>query len=397
MRLRETPHETLPVPSKYRTLRCRGVTVTQQNPLRRLQQLGQSVWLDYLERGYVTGGGLAKAITDDGVTGLTSNPAIFHRAITEHREYDSAISAMACHGLAAHEILEALIIEDIRNAADLFADAYDRTGGRDGLVSLEVSPHFARDTEGTYWEAKRLWTLVNRKNLMIKVPGTVEALPAIRSLTAEAINVNVTLLFSVERYTAVSDAFIAGLEQRAASRKPLADIASVASFFLSRIDTLVDQRLESCGDAEAKMLRGQCAIACAQLAYARFRSLMQDTRWHSLMGRGARPQRLLWASTGNKNPSYGDVKYVDALIGPDTITTLPLETLAAYRDHGHPTLGLPLGSSGDHASKAEELIRRLAAAGIDFDSIAQQLEDEGIRKFIDPWEATLAALRMRLR
>lgn len=219
----------------------------------------------------------------------------------------------------------------------------------------------------------------------------------IRSLTAEAINVNVTLLFSVKRYAAVADAFIAGLEQRAASRKPLADIACVASFFLSRIDTLVDRRLESSGDADAKMLRGQCAIACARLAHAHFRARMDDSRWRSLSDRGARPQRLLWASTGAKNPSYSDVKYVDALIGPDTITTLPLETLAAYRDHGHPALRLPLDSCPDRASDAHEVIRRLDAVGIDYDSIAQQLEDEGIRKFVDPLEATLAALRTRLR
>jgi transaldolase len=219
----------------------------------------------------------------------------------------------------------------------------------------------------------------------------------IRSLTAEAINVNVTLLFSVERYAAVADAFIAGLEQRAASRKSLGDVTGAASLFLSRIDTLIDHRLESSGDADAGKLRGQGAIACAQQAYAHFRSRTESTRWRSLSERGARPQRLLWASTGTKNPSYSDVKYVEALIGPDTITTLPLETLAAYRDHGQPALRLASDSIGDQMSAARELIRRLAAVGIDLDSIAQQLEDEGIKKFVDPLEATLAVLRVRLR
>lgn len=369
--------------------------MTHQNPLRRLQQLGQSTWLDYIERGFVTSGALAKLISDDGVSGLTSNPAIFYKAITEHREYAEAIRELARSELAAHEIYEALVIEDIRKAADALTGVYDRTGGRDGFVSLEVSPHFARDTEGTYWEAKRLWALVDRKNLMIKVPATREGVPAVRSLTAEAINVNVTLLFSVERYAAVADAFATGLEQRVTMNQPVDGIASVASFFLSRIDTLVDQRLESSGDASAKALRGQCATACARLAYAHFLSRLATTRWRSLSDRGARPQRLLWASTGTKNPHYSDVKYVDALIGPDTVTTLPPETLVAYQDHGDPALRLPADPSEENAD-AQRIIRGLAAAHIDFDSMAAQLEEEGIRKFIDPLEATLAALRIRL-
>lgn len=369
--------------------------MTHQNPLRRLQQLGQSLWLDYIERGFVTSGALANLINDDGVSGLTSNPAIFYKAITEHREYAEAIGELARSKLAAHEIYEALVIEDIRKAADALTDIYDRTGGRDGFVSLEVSPRFARDTEGTYWEAKRLWALVNRKNLMIKIPGTREGIPAVRCLTAEAININVTLLFSVERYAAVADAFATGLEQRVTMNQPVDGIASVASFFLSRIDTLVDQRLESSGEASAKVLRGQCATACARLAYGHFLSRLATTRWRSLSDRGARPQRLLWASTATKNPDYSDVKYVDALIGLDTITTLPLETLVAYRDHGDPALRLPTDPA-DEGADAHRTIRRLAAAGIDFDSLASQLEEEGIRKFVDPLEATLVALRTRL-
>jgi transaldolase len=357
--------------------------------------LGQSVWLDYIERGFVTGGELATVIRADGVSGLTSNPAIFHKAITEHREYEPAIAALARDGLAAHEIYEALIIEDIRQAADALAGVYGQTHGRDGFVSLEVAPSFARDAEGTYWEAKRLWTLVDRSNLMIKVPGTPEAVPAIQRLTADAINVNVTLLFGVERYDLVAEAFIAGLEQRAASNQPVAHIAGVASFFLSRIDTLVDRLLESSGDAEASTLRGQCAIASARLAYEHFRARTAAPRWRSLSARGARPQRLLWASTGTKDPAYSDVKYVDALIGPETVTTLPVETLIDYRDHGDPALRLQEEKAGKDSS-SRQLIRRLAAAGVDFDRVAQRLEEEGIRKFIEPFEATLAALRTRL-
>jgi transaldolase len=363
----------------------------RSNPLHRLEQLGQSVWLDYIDRGFVDGGELARIIDEDGVSGLTSNPAIFHKAITEHPEYDRAIAALARDGLAAHEIYEAMIIEDIRKAADALAGIHERTNGRDGFVSLEVAPSFARDAEGTYWEAKRLWALVDRKNLMIKVPGTAEAISVIQRLTADAINVNVTLLFSVERYDLVADAFIAGLEQRVALNQSVTGIASVASFFLSRIDTLVDQLLESSGAAGARALQGQCAVASARRAYEHFRVRTGAARWRSLSSRGVRPQRLLWASTGTKNPAYSDVKYVDALIGPDTITTLPVETLIAYRDHGDPALRLQEEGIDNDVYSGE-----LAAAGIDLDAVVQLLEEEGIRKFVEPFEATLAKLRTRL-
>lgn len=369
--------------------------VPRSNPLHRLEQLGQSVWLDYIDRGFVNSGELARVIDGEGVTGLTSNPAIFHKAITEHGEYEQAIAAFARDGLAAHEIYEALIVEDIRMAADALAGIHERTDGRDGFVSLEVAPGFARDAEGTYWEAKRLWALVDRPNLMIKVPGTAAAVPVIQRLTADAINVNVTLLFSVARYDLVAEAFAAGLERRVALNQSVAGIASVASFFLSRIDTLVDQLLESSGACGARALQGQCAIASARRAYEQFRVRTESARWRALASRGVRPQRLLWASTGTKNPAYSDVKYVDALIGPDTITTLPLETLMAYRDHGDPALRLRQEGTGD-AAHCGELIRQLAAMGIDFDSVAQRLEEEGIRKFIEPFDATVAMLRTRL-
>lgn len=364
------------------------------NPLRTLAELGQSVWIDYIERGFVRDGGLARLITEDDLGGVTSNPTIFHKAITEHRTYDAAIDALARKGLAAHEIHEALIIEDIREAADVLAAVYRRTGGQDGFVSLEVSPHLAHDTEGTYWDAKRLWTLVNRENLMIKVPGTREGIPAIRALTADGINVNITLLFSPERYAAVADAFMSGLEDRVSGGEPVERVASVASFFLSRIDSLVDRRLDSLQDAGSKTLRGQCALASARTAYEHFRSITSSSRWRELLSRGARPQRLLWASTGTKDPAYSDVKYVDALIAPHTVTTLPPETLAAYRDHGHPMLRLPVAAS---SSELQGLIDRLTVAGIEWEAITAQLEEEGIKKFIEPHDATLEALRSRAK
>lgn len=363
----------------------------QCNPLQRLAAFGQSVWLDYIERGFVRGGRLARLIAQDNVSGVTSNPAIFHKAIVEHETYDDAIESLAHAGLAAHEIQETLIVEDVREAADVLASIYERCSGRDGFVSLEVSPHFARDTEGTYWEAKRLWTLVQRANLMIKVPGTKEGIGAIRSLIADGINVNVTLLFSVERYAAAADAYIAGLEDRLARRQPIEGVASVTSFFLSRIDTLIDQRLASVAEPELMAMRGELAIACAHAAYLHFVLTTAGSRWRELAFRGARPQRLLWASTGTKNPAYSDVKYVDALVGPDTVTTLPLETLCAYRDHGAPARRL-----GGRQPDLDAMLHRLAAAGIEWEPLAAQLEEEGIGKFAEPHEATLAALRVRL-
>jgi len=361
------------------------------NPLLQLAAFGQSLWLDYIERGFVRGGQLVRLIVQDNVSGVTSNPAIFHQAITEHGTYDAAIEQLARAGLAAHEIQEALVIDDVRETADVLANVYERTRGRDGFVSLEVSPHFARDTEGTYWEAKRLWTLVRRDNLMIKVPGTKEGIGAIRSLIADGINVNVTLLFSVERYAAVADAYIAGLEDRIARQQPIERVASVASFFLSRIDTLIDRQLASLDELQLLTMRGEFAIAYARAAYLHFVFTTAGSRWRELALHGARTQRLLWASTGTKNPAYSDVKYVDALVGPDTVTTLPLETLCAYRDHGAPARRL-----GGRQPDLDAMLHRLARAGIDWEPLAAQLEEEGIRKFVEPHEATLAALRARL-
>ncbi|HEX7013120.1 MAG TPA: transaldolase [Steroidobacteraceae bacterium] len=361
------------------------------NPLRLLRQLGQSVWLDHIERGLILGGGLARLIEEDGVSGLTSNPAIFQKAFAGHEVYRASIESMARAGRKAEEVHEALIIEDIQAAADVLAPVYRDTQGRDGFVSLEVSPHLARDTEGTCSEAKRLWARVGRENLMIKVPGTIEGIEAVRRLTADGVNVNITLLFSVERYEAVAEAFMAGLEERLSRDLGIERIACVASFFLSRIDTLVDQRLEAVDDPEVKRLRGECAIACAREAYRRYRAIIASDRWRALEARGARSQRLLWASTSTKNPEYSDVKYVEALIGPDTITTVPPETLSAYRDHGDPKVRLT-----EPGPTLATIVEALTAAGIDWSAVAPQLEADGIRKFIEPHEAALAALRKRI-
>jgi len=362
------------------------------NPLCRLREHGQSVWLDYIERGFLARGELARAIEEDCVSGVTSNPAIFHKAITEYRQYDDAILALARSGRQTSDIYDHIVIEDIRTAADILRRVYEETNGGDGYVSLEVSPHLARDTRRTIEEGKRLWSLVDRPNLMIKVPGTIEGLDAVRKLTAAGINVNVTLLFSVERYTAFADAYADGLELRLATRQPIDNIASVASFFLSRIDTLVDKRLDAVNTPLAHELKGEAAIACARLAYRRYKAIIDSERWSQLEAQGARRQRLLWASTSTKNPAYSDTKYVEPLIGPETITTLPPETLSAYRDHGDPACRV-----NDDPEYAYEVIDHLRSLGIYMHDIAVELEAEGLKKFIDPYDATLAALGAHAR
>jgi transaldolase len=366
--------------------------MTRPNPLCRLREYGQSVWLDYIERGFVRRGDLAKAVREDCVAGVTSNPAIFHKAITEYQQYDSDITTLARAGRSIPEIYDEIVVADIQAAADVLRSVYDETKGADGFVSLEVSPHLARDAQRTIEDGLRLHRLVDRPNLMIKVPGTVEGLQAIRRLTAEGISVNVTLLFSVERYTAVADAYMEGLEQRLTEKQSIDGIASVASFFLSRIDTLVDKRLDAIGAEAATALKGEAAIASAQLAYRRYESIIGSERWKALEAKGAGRQRLLWASTGTKNPDYPDTKYVEPLIGPDTVTTLPPETLAAYRDHGDPASRLT-----EHSERASEVSAGLHAQGIDLRAVAAELEEDGIKKFIQPFDATLKALEERAR
>jgi transaldolase len=368
----------------------------KENPLVRLEALGQSIWLDFLSRGMLVSGELVSLIQEDGVSGVTSNPAIFEKAIGQSSDYDEAIKDLARRGLSAPEIYEKLVVEDIRMTADLLRPVYDRREGSDGYVSLEVSPHLAHDSAGTLIEARRLWERVDRPNLFIKVPATWEGLSAIRQLVREGINVNVTLLFGIPRYRAVAEAYLDGLAERAARGRALERSASVASFFLSRIDVLVDPLLAALAakggriGEVASSLRGETAIACARAARQVYREILAGDRYLALAARGARPQRLLWASTGTKNPSYSDLKYIEPLIGPDTVNTAPLETLAAYRDHGNPESRLEQG--GQEALRVLDL---LAELGIDLAAVTQQLEDEGVEKFVRPFDSLMQTLERK--
>ncbi len=357
------------------------------SPLRTLNELGQSVWLDDLRRDYLVDGTLASLIEQDGVSGLTSNPAIFAHAIDATDLYDADIQKYARAGDNAVTIYERLIIDDIQRAADQLRPHYDATAARDGYVSLEVSPHLAKDTAATIKEAKRLWSLVERPNLMIKVPATRAGLPAIEALIAAGINVNITLLFSVTRYGEVLQAYWRGLEARIADGHSIDRLASVASFFVSRIDTFVDQELERKAACMSTGIRGKAAIACAKLAYQHFRASLEEPRWQALAAVQAQPQRLLWASTGTKDAAYSDVKYVEALVGPDTVTTLPLPTLLAYRDHGKPQPRV-----ADSLDWARTTASQLAAVDIDLDAAARRLEREGIEKFKVPFDRLIAQI-----
>lgn len=373
--------------------------------LRELEQLGQSLWLDFITRQFMApppmGGGVAygklsKLITEDGLTGVTSNPTIFQKAITGGSEYDPAIQALLRQSKEAPAIFEALAVQDIQQACDLFKPVYDRTRGTDGYVSLEVNPHLARDTRGTLEEARRLFRRVARPNVMIKIPGTQEGLPAVEQALGEGINVNITLIFSLQRYQEVMDAWLAGLERLAKSGKPLAPVASVASFFVSRVDTLVDGLLEKRKPAGWESLLGQAAIANARLAYGMFLKMKGSPRFQALSARRlpasrqAHVQRPLWASTSTKNPKYRDVLYVEELIGPDTVNTLPLATVDAFRDHGQARQTLP----GDLA-QAERAIKDLAKAGIDMDPVTRQLEEEGLKLFADSYDSLIQSLEQR--
>ena len=365
----------------------------KNNPLRQLAAFGQSVWLDYIRRDLIVSGELRHLIEDDGLCGLTSNPAIFEKAIAGSPDYDADIHTLAAEGKSALAIYEALSQQDVQGAADVFRPVYDRTDGLDGYVSLEVNPHLARDTHGTILEARRLWNSLGRPNVLIKIPATTEGLPAIQQLISEGINVNVTLIFGLPRYRQVTEAYLAGLEARIAQGHPLKRVASVASFFMSRIDALVDARLDPLiahgGPAGvfAQAVRGQVAIAHAKLAYHACRDIFGTFRFQPLAKAGGRVQRLLWASTGTKNPADSDIKYVEALVGPDTINTIPIETLNAYRDHG-----TPLARLESQVNEAARILRQLPELGIQLDTVTQQLEDEGIEKFKQPFDKLIAIL-----
>ncbi|UPL47720.1 transaldolase [Hymenobacter sublimis] len=365
------------------------------NPLVAIHDFGQSIWLDYIRRNILHNGELQRLITEDGLRGVTSNPAIFEKAIAGSDDYADDIRRLAQQGLSADQIYAELAMADVQQACDLLRPLYDHPeNGGDGYVSLEVSPELVNDTEGTVAEGLHFWQTVNRPNVMIKVPATPAGLPAIRQLIAAGVNVNVTLIFSVERYRLVAEAFLAGLEDRAAAGKPIRRIDSVASFFLSRIDVLIDPQLEKLAaeggekGALAQSLVGQVAIASAKRAYEVFQEIFAGPRWEALRAQGAQPQRLLWASTGNKNPNYDDLKYVEALIGPNTVNTIPVETLDFYRAKGQPANRL--------ADKQEvAVLDRLPELGLDLEALSNQLEQEGAQKFTEPFGKLMRVLEQK--
>jgi len=356
----------------------------ETNKVKQIHSFGQSIWLDFIDRAIISSGKLQSLIDDDGVRGVTSNPAIFEKAITSSSDYDNDIRSLAKTATTNEELFFGLAISDIQNATKLFEGVYNESKGEDGYVSLEVSPFLALDAEGTAKQAEELWKKVDRKNVMIKIPGTKPGLQAIRESIGKGININVTLLFGLPRYEEVAEAYIAGLEDHLAAGHKIGHISSVASFFLSRIDVLVDPMLDEKGLSD---LKGEVAIASAKKAYEIYKRVFSGPRWEKLAAEGAKPQRLLWASTSSKNPAFKDTKYVEALIGPDTVDTVPLETIEAFRDHGIATNSLEEG-----LDKATETLERIKAAGIGIDKITQQLEDEGIDKFNKPFEKLLQAI-----
>jgi transaldolase len=365
------------------------------NPLLELRKLGESAWLDDLGRGMLEDGSLARLIREDGIAGVTSNPAIFAHSMTTDPRYTQPIARLLPTVSSAMALYEELAIDDVREAAGLFRGLYDTTAGADGFVSLEVSPHLAYDAGGSLAEARRLWARLKLPNAFIKIPGTEAGLPVIRDLIAEGVNVNVTLLFSPERYRAVLHAFMDGLSARARAGRPLASVASVASFFLSRIDTLVDKLLDALiarGQPAARALRGKAAIASACRAYEIFEETLASAQWQTLAQQGARPQRPLWASTSTKDPSYSPIKYVEELVVPGTVNTMPLETLNAYRRLGRPELRLER-----HLAEGSDAREGLERLDVDLEAVAVQLEREGVAKFIEPFDGLQKWLEERRR
>jgi len=354
------------------------------NKVKQIHSFGQSIWLDFIDRKFIADGKLKALIDDDGIRGVTSNPAIFEKAISSSDQYDDDIRTLSEGDKTNEQIFFGLAIKDIQNACDLFSGLYEESNKGDGYVSLEVSPFLALKTEETAAQAAELWKAVDRKNVMIKIPGTQPGLAAIRQSIAKGININVTLLFGLPRYEEVTEAYISGLEDHLAAGHSIAHISSVASFFLSRIDVLVDPMLDEKGLGD---LKGEVAIASAKKAYEIYKRVFSGERWEKLAAQGAQPQRLLWASTSSKNPAFKDTKYVEALIGPSTVDTVPLETIEAFRDHG-----IAANTLEDGLDEATEALDKLKGAGIDIDAITQQLEDEGIDKFNKPFEKLLQSI-----
>jgi transaldolase/glucose-6-phosphate isomerase len=357
--------------------------------LNQLGELGQAVWLDFVDRTFLEEGGLQKLVEEDGLTGVTSNPSIFEKAMGHGTAYDDSLAAYdgANPGAATIDRYEALAVEDIKAAADTLRPVYDRLNGKDGYVSLEVSPYIANDTDATIAEAAKLWAMVDRPDLMIKIPGTDAGVPAIAASIAAGININVTLLFSIEAYKKVALAYVEGLEQRVARGEPIDRIASVASFFVSRIDTKIDKKIDEIGTDEAKALRGKVAIANAKMAYQWYLEFLKTDRWQKLAAKGAMPQRLLWASTGTKDPSYSDVLYLDTLIGPDTINTVPPKTMDAFRDHGTPKLTLTAD-----IDEARHVLAEAGRLGLDLDGVTATLVEEGVQSFAKAFDELLASI-----
>lgn len=359
---------------------------------------GQAVWLDFVDRKFLVEGGLQKLVDEDGLTGVTSNPSIFEKAMGHGTAYDEALAEFdrAHPGAPAMQRYEHLAIQDIQAAADTLRPVYDRLGAKDGYVSLEVSPYLANDTDGTIAEAKKLWAAVDRPNLMIKIPGTPAGVPAIAATIDAGINVNVTLLFSIEAYKAVALAYVDGLEDRVSRGEPIDRIASVASFFVSRIDSKIDDKIDARlkdGDAEAealKAVRGKVAIANAKLAYAWYEEFVASDRWQALAAKGAMPQRLLWASTGTKNPDYPDTLYLDSLIGKDTVNTVPPKTLDAFRERG--TVGDTLTADVDGARHTLAEAERL---GLDLNEVTDTLVEEAVASFSKAFDDLLGAIAVK--
>ena len=367
-----------------------------ENPLKTLRGLGQSVWYDYIRRDLMTGGKLDTLIREDGLSGMTSNPTIFQKAIAETELYDEDLRRLAREGKNASEIFEGLEVADVQLAADHFRPVFDENRGNDGFVSIEVQPHLALDTEGTIAEARRLWKECGRDNVMVKIPATGPGIPAIRKCLAEGININITLLFSVSRYREVMEAYLSAMEERTAAGLPVKAQRSVASFFVSRVDTNADKKLDAKAKAEdspapqrelARGLRGKLGIANARVAYAAFEEIFRGKRFAALAQKGVSLQRPLWASTSTKDPAYPDLYYVEALVAPDTVDTLPPETLEAYRDHGDPKVRIH-----DDLAGAREVFAGLARLGIAEDRIFRELEEEGVKKFSDSFDSLMKTL-----
>ena len=355
--------------------------------LHALADAGQSVWLDYIRRSLITSGGL-QAYIDKGLRGITSNPSLFEEAIADSHDYDEQIQSLALQEKSAQEIYEELTVEDARMAADVLRPVFDDTDGADGFFSLEVNPHLAHDRQATINEATRLFALVDRPNVMIKVPATTEGVSAFQELIEEGVNINVTLMFSLAQYDAIAEAYIAAMEKRAENVYNLKQIASVASIFVSRLDTKVDKMLDAFVTPKAEALKGKIAIANAKMAYQHYKEYFQSDRWQRLAEKGARAQRVLYGSTGTKNPDYSDIMYVENLIGRNTVDTIPPKTLEAFLDHGNIALALEQG-----LEEAQEQLNSLPELGINLADVTQELLDEGVENFIKPYDSLLKTIK----